>query len=686
MSGPNQGGSGRGPGHGGGGRYGRGRQGGHGGPHGASRGARGARPDASSTAAVLGGVLAVIAAVVSVLGARPEWFPVAVGLGLVTLAAIGCWLLLRYLPPGLSAPPGPRFAALTDGAKWLSAGASGTALACLAAMAVADALGGTGGRCGPPLELRAAVASDAVAALRRTAAEFVAGTAAGGCPRYRVEVSAEPGPAQTTVGFTSPWERNETPVGAQMFGPQPDLWMPATRGEKEAVAWGSDPRTGDVADGIVSSPMVIAAFGAEHRRVYLPDARPNTPTLVGALEKAGVRMIARPLPESSAAALAVTGALYRARHPASYRDTEKFLSPSEWIAPDAASLLCRVRARAAEDEDPPKGLAVVVPEHLLNDYLWGRPLGDRCAAQRDRGWPYPRWRLYPLYASDLPSLTYPSFQIRWGGQDDGRRDGAVRAFHRWLRTHPPTSQGFRDAEGRFPATPGADYARPYLNGLDRWVGSNVVQPAVLQSEAPRSDAALKVLRESRDRLSISLAVDVSGSMGEPASAQRGGSRLARAAGLLENVVTQLNETDDMALFAFTRAGGRAAPREVVTPDRATAEQRRRMTDGLRAQVPSGKDLPLAAAIAAAPVGAGTGRLVVVSDGQSGHPLSRADRRALADLRGRLPGLRLTLVPTGPTGCGAAPLPEITEIMDGSCAPLTGEPDAVQAARLLAGMR
>ncbi|WP_067480768.1 vWA domain-containing protein [Actinomadura hibisca] len=684
MSGPNQGGSGQGPGHGPG-HDGGGEQGG--GQGGGSGGTRGTGAD-SSTGALLGGVLAIIAAIITVIGARAEWIPVAIGLGVVTLVATAFGLTLRYLPHLThgAASPGPWFTAFADGAKWLSVGASGTALVCLVAMAVADGAGGTGERCGPPLELRAAVASDAVAALRQSAAEFVTGTADDGCPRYHVEVTPEPGPAQATAGFTSPWEQNETPVGAQMFGPQPDLWMPATKGEKDAVAWRQDPRPGDVADGLVSSPMVIAVFPAEHRRVYRPGAWPNTPALVKALEEAGVRMIARPLPESSAAALAVTETLYKARHPASYRDTEKFLSPSGWLAPDAASLLCRIRGQAAEGKDPPEGLAVVVPEHLLNDYLWGRPLGDRCAAHRGRNWPYPRWRLYPLYASDLPSLTYPSVQIRWGGQDDRPRDEAVRALHRWLREHPLTAQGFRDAQGLFPATPGADYAHPYLNGLDQWVGSGVVPPTALHAEAPRPGAALDVLRASRGKLSISLAADVSGSMGEPASAQQSGSRLARAAGLLQNVVTQLNEGDDVALSAFSRAGGRDAPHEVIASGLATAEQRRKVTDGLRAQIPSGKDLPLTSAIARAPVTDDTGRLVVVSDGQSERPLPAADRRALEELRERRPKLRLTLVPTGPTGCGTAPLPEIVEVMGGSCAALTGEPDAVQAARLLAGMR
>ncbi|WP_433231775.1 VWA domain-containing protein [Actinomadura formosensis] len=619
---------------------------------------------------------------------------------------------------------------------WGCAGAAAMALVLLAGAGVHRVWRHTDA-CGQPLELRVLTAPETLTPLRAAAAEFVNADEDRGCRKYSVTVVPEAGPLSLYDGFSLLWRRSK-PAGVgraddeQLLGPQPDIWLPSSTAEYDFVpkspgqidtrnaAGGGSPvtRTAALAGGgpaagpgggegdpsfrmlgsLGSSPLVLALFPGAHGSVADPSRMPIAPdpaALLTRIADAGVKLraIARPVPETSSASLAVAPALYDAL-PGDDRSDERFAEPADLVASDAVSLLCRFRQRAAAGQaDPPDDIAVAVPEQVLHDYDTGLPLGDdRCGAVDPDAPQSVKWRLYPYYANGLPTLDYPFVQVRWRGQDTRERDAAVTAFYRWLQRNPLTLQGFRNGEGRIPSVREGDGRHHYLARLQGVMGSRVMPDAVRPTTPDDVQRSLDRVGAARPRTALALLLDASGSMGGAAQG-RGGSRLARGTSFLRSLVSQLQSNDRVGL----QVSSSASPDDPdlvgnVPQEAASPEQKNTVLSDLQATASGGTDRALGDAIAAAGVGSGRQNLILVTDGQSPGTNPQLGARTAwlsGEFRKRHPGLRLTVVLTGPATCASSPVKEIVAAFGkdgGGCVPLTGAPEVEQAAALLAELR
>jgi hypothetical protein len=576
------------------------------------------------------------------------------------------------------------------------------------------------GSCGQPLDLRVLTAPETLTPLRAAAAEFANDSEDGGCRKYSVTVVPEAGPVTLYDGFRLLWRRSEAADAGhaddqQLFGPQPDIWIPSSTAEYDFVPKGPGQTTaaGTGAGGAPgkadpvfrvrgsagTSPLVLALFTKAHESVADPIAAPIAPSTAALLRRvadAGVKLgaIARPVPETSTAALAVTPALYDGM-PGDDAADERFAEPADLVAPDAVSLLCRFRERAAAQEsEPPDDIAVAVPEQVLHDYDMGRPLGDRCGAADPDAAQYAKWRLNPYYATDLPTLDYPFVQVRWRGQDTRERAAAVTAFRRWLDRNPLTLQGFRDDRGVIPPAREGDTRHYYLSRLQGIVG-NRVMPTVVGLQPPDGvQDTLNRIGAARPRTSVSLLLDVSGSMGGAAQAH-GGSRLVRGTTFLRSLVSQLQSNDRAGLQVSSATASPSSPETFgnVPRDVASPDQKNAITSRLQAVASGGADQPLSDAIAAADLGPGRQHLVLVTDGQipaTNPGLGSRVKWLSGEFRDRHPGLRLTVVLTGPATCRSSPVKEIVAALGAKggegCVTLTDAPEVEQAAELLSELR
>ncbi|WP_131738949.1 VWA domain-containing protein [Actinomadura roseirufa] len=654
------------------------------------------------------------------------WLNAAVTLVVIAALTTGFLYSLRHLPDTVRGRTTRALRRSGPGVMWAMTGAGAMGLILLVAIGV-HRLHASTRPCGQPLELRVLTTPETLTPLRAAAAEFVNDGASGGCRRYGVSVVPETGPVPLYDGFGRLWRRSASTDARQadderLFGPQPDIWIPSSTAEYAFVPKSPEP-AGAAAEGgafgsrgggagapgrgdpyfrprgsLGSSPLVLALFAKANQAVANPVAapvQPSTAALLRRVHDAGVRLkgIARPVPETSAAALAVTPALYGAR-PGGDESDERFVSPASLVSPDAASLLCRFRKEASQGAEPPDGFAVAVPEQALHDYDVGRPLGDdrRCGAVDPNDRSIAAWRLYPYYSRDLPTLDYPFVQVRWRGQDTPARNAAVTAFRRWLDRVPLTSQGFRDASGVRASADEGDSEHVTLSRLSGLVGEHALPYSVSPVPPEGVQETLDRVAAARPRVSASLMLDVSDSMGAAARV-RGGARLARGASFLQSLVAQLQVGDRVGSQVSSSAASPAGEAfGNVPPDAASPEQKNLIIGRLQAVASAGADRPLIDAIAAADLGSGRQDLVLVTDGQvpaTNPDLAGRARWLAGEFRGRHPGLRLTVVLTGPAGCGASPVREIVSALGpggARCVPLTAAPEEEQAAEILAGLR
>ncbi|GAA2152164.1 hypothetical protein [Actinomadura napierensis] len=669
----------------------------------------------------------VIVGVLAKLVHDVSWTSTLIVPGAVVLATVG----LVVLFPAAARRALEWLAKKWNGAAvaWTLAGGAVMALVVGATAGVNDLREQVGG-CGQPLELRVLAPPEALTPLRAAANEFADEGESRGCRRYGITVVPDSGPVPLYDAFRRLWRRSgqaDEPHAddEQLFGPQPDIWIPSSTAEFDYVpktpgqvggtkgtALGAGGGGGGAAErpaegdpyfvprgSLGTSPLVLALFTRAHESVADPTAAPISPSTAALLRRfadAGVDLhaIARPVPETSAAALAVTPALYGSTQGDDNSGDERFAEPANLVAPDGVSLLCRFRQEAAAgNAGPPDDIAVAVPEQVLYDYDMGRPLGDRCGGVDADDPSYAKWVLHPYYATDLPTLNYPFVQVRWRGQDTEARNTAVTEFHDWLVRHPLTMQGFRDGSGYVPSAREGDTRHYYLSRLQSAAGGDLIPNEVSLDPPKGVRETLTAIGAARPRVSVSLMLDVSGSMGG-AARSGGGSRLAQGTSFLQSLVSQLQTNDRAGLqvSSATASPTGAGTFGNVPRDAASPDQKNLITGRLQAVASGGGDQALSDAIAAADTGSGKEDLVLVTDGQvprtNPHLASRASWLA-GDFRRRHPDLRLTVVLTGPVGCDASPVSEIVAALGAKgkgCVPLTDAPVDEQAAQLLSELR
>ncbi|MFJ4538594.1 substrate-binding domain-containing protein [Streptomyces tibetensis] len=328
-----------------------------------------------------------------------------------------------------------------------------TALAALLALLATGAGGygilaltGDSGPCGPALELRVLVDPDLEPAMRAAADAYVtseANTTGEGCRRTGVTVnSAGAAAVVTALGErTDAWQQPREDDNPQRdIGPQPDVWIPATRADVDRVNGAAAQedrvfaRLEPTAEPIAYSPVVLAVPKA--RAAGLAPTGQSLSELLAALEETDVtNELHRPDPELTDAALLATMGLYGDDTDADARGAELRLARAGRPEPSAGRLLCALPGDDAVDR---RGTALV-PEFLLKSGLGCHPVTRA-----------PRVAAYP---DDVPGLEPAFVRVRWedGDRDAEARDDAVDRFHTWLTGKGGRTvlgeHGFRSATG-----------------------------------------------------------------------------------------------------------------------------------------------------------------------------------------------------------------------------------------------
>ncbi|GHB24182.1 hypothetical protein GCM10010377_12690 [Streptomyces viridiviolaceus] len=442
-------------------------------------------------------------------------------------AAAGAALLRRVLPSGPPRPPTLRAALLSA----LAVAAVGVGYGIVVSA-------GDDASCAPPLELRVLTDPDLEPTVRAAADAYLTSdgnTSGAGCRRSGITVySAGAADAVTTLrGQTGAWqEPHDDDVNPQRdVGPQPDVWIPASRADVARVVQGQD--TDAVAalqaddDPLAYSPMVLAVpqnLAAES----LDERRgPTLNAMIDALrerdEQAEVR---RPDPEFTDTGLLATIGLYRTDPRDPGRAERRVVQPGP-PSPTAADLLCTLPDDDAVDDRT----AALVPEFLMKS-------GIGCDSARRT----PRIAQYPV---DVPGLEPVFVRVRWQGaeRDEADRDEAAGRFRSWLTGERGQEvlarDGFRSASGERPLLDTEDVAEGVLR-----------DPSPLTEPAGRDamEAALAGYRGANGPGRVLFLLDSSGSMAGQWDGPSGGP------GLLKQSLGGLGDQDQYGVWAVSGTG------------------------------------------------------------------------------------------------------------------------------------
>ncbi|GGV69442.1 hypothetical protein GCM10010294_26340 [Streptomyces griseoloalbus] len=300
--------------------------------------------------------------------------------------------------------------------------------------------------CDPPLELRVLTDPDLEPTIRAAADAYLTSdenTTGDGCRRTGATVysAGSSDVVGALRGQTGAWqEPPDEDVNPQRdIGPQPDIWIPASRAEVDRVEDGQD--TDAVAgleadeEPLAYSPVVLAvpqniASEALEDRTGL-----SLGEMVGDLtardENAAVR---RPDPEFTDMGLLATVGLYGEDGRAVARGERLVAQPGS-PSPTAAELLCTL----PDDDAVDNSTAALVPEFLLRSGV-GCDLTTRS----------PRLAQYP---DDVPGVEPTFVRVMWRGghRDAPARDASAERFRDWLAGERGGGQvfaryGFRSAD------------------------------------------------------------------------------------------------------------------------------------------------------------------------------------------------------------------------------------------------
>ncbi|MFJ7340828.1 substrate-binding domain-containing protein [Streptomyces sp. NPDC101110] len=445
-------------------------------------------------------------------------------------------------PPGVSWPR--RLRALLARARKTVAGSGRTTLAALLAL-LATGAGGYGilaltgehGPCAPPLELRVLTDPDLEPPVRAAADAYVtsdANTTGDGCRRSGVTVnSAGSAAVVTALGKrTDAWQQPREDDNPQRdIGPQPDVWIPATRADLDRVNLAAAredrlfARLEAEAEPIAYSPVVLAvpkALGAglEPTGRSLSQLRTDLERVDGKAE------LHRPAPELTDAALLATMGLYG--EDADARAAERRLARAGRPESSAARLLCALPADDAVDRHG----AALVPEFLLKSGIGCHPVTR-----------VPRVAAYP---DDVPGLEPAFVRVRWedGDRDADARDDAVDRFRAWLTGDGGRAvlgeHGFRSATGE----------RGLLAAQEPPAGlAGSVRPAKA-ADPSEMDLTLERHGSAHGPGRVLFLLDSSGSMAGRWDGSSGGP------GILKQTLPGLGGEDEYGVWAVHGTGGR----------------------------------------------------------------------------------------------------------------------------------
>ncbi|MEQ8145647.1 substrate-binding domain-containing protein [Streptomyces sp. OP7] len=497
--------------------------------------------------------------------------------------------------------------------------------------------GGDGTHCAPPLELRLLTDPDLEATVRAAADAYLTSegnTTDAGCRRTGVTVysAGSSDVVGALRGHTGDWqEPRDDDVNPQRdVGPQPDVWIPASRADVDRVLDEQDTDAVAVlereASPLAYSPVVlavpqeIAADSLDGRT-----ALSLTEMVRDLTARAPDAAVRRPDPEFTDSGLLATVGLYGAEGRAVGRG-ERLLDREGPPSPTAGELLCALPDDDAVDDRT----AALVPEFLMRS-------GVACDSTT-------RNRRMAQYPDDVPGMEPVFVRVRWSGgdRDEADRDASVAAFHDWLSGAGGRAvfarYGFRSADTRELLYPdgASDLGMMYAPApLDESAGRDAMERALRDYQAYGGPGRVLFL------------LDSSGSMADRWQGPSGGP------GLLRQSLGGLGTADEYGVWAVADTGD--GPYETLlgfgthrTPDAQRAVD-------TRARVRDAAADPHAVLLAAFDEmerrrGDGRPQLIVhITDGEHGERLSGGRLTEVLD-RAAAGGPPVTVAVLGSGGC------------------------------------
>ncbi|MFI6207380.1 substrate-binding domain-containing protein [Streptomyces sp. NPDC051041] len=524
---------------------------------------------------------------------------------------------------------------------------------------------GRGEACAPPLELRVLTDPELESTVRAAADAYLTSdgnTTGDGCRRSGITVYSA-GAADTVAALrrqTGAWQEppDDDTNPQRDIGPQPDVWIPASRADADRVAAGQDTdaaATLEPADEpFAYSPIVLAVPQDLAADDY--DARVGPP-LNRMIDDLRARhpdaRVRRPDPEFTDTGLFATIGLYgitadadagtgTGPDAADLGRAERRVDQTGPPSPTAGQLLCTLPADDAVDDRT----AALVPEFLLKS-------GVGCESERRA----PRFAQYP---GDVPGLEPLFVRVRWedADRDEAARDEAAEDFRAWL------------AGERGGAVFARDGFRPVTGGRtlpdDESVADGVLRaPAPLVESAGRdaAEAALTGYQGANGPGRVLYLLDSSGSMVDLWEGPSGGP------GLLKQSLGGLGDRDEYGVWAVSGLGER--PYETLLPfgQHGRGDARRAVDE--RARVRDAEADPHAALLAALEemerLGTDRPRLIVyVTDDED---VGRLTGTRLADVLARVRSVQVpvTTVLLEGAGCDAGrPNARVSAASGGRC--------------------
>ncbi|MEZ3180167.1 substrate-binding domain-containing protein [Streptomyces pimonensis] len=399
--------------------------------------------------------------------------------------------------------------------------------------------GGGDAACAPPPELRVLTDPDLEPTVRAAADAYLTSgenTTDDGCRHTGVTVYSAG--SSDVVGAlraqTGAWQepRNEDVNPQRDIGPQPDVWIPASRADADRVEAGRD--TDAVAvlepaeEPLAYSPVVLAvpealASEALDDRV----GRPLSEMIDRLTARDGDAAVRRPDPEFTDVGLLATVGLYGPDARAVARGERMVAQPGP-PSPTAAELLCTL----PDDDAVDNRTAALVPEFLLRS-------GVGCDATTRS----PRYAQYP---EDVPGVEPVYVRVRWRGadRDEQDRDASADGFRDWLAGERGRAvfarDGFRSVgERKLPDT---------VRDVDHVL--HAPTPLVESAGRDAMERALRAYRDAGGPGRVLFLLDSSGSMIDLWQGPGGGP------GLLRQSLGGLGERDEYGVWAVAGTGDR----------------------------------------------------------------------------------------------------------------------------------
>ncbi|TWD16132.1 caspase domain-containing protein [Streptomyces sp. T12] len=514
--------------------------------------------------------------------------------------------------------------------------------------------GGDGTHCVPPLELRVLTDPDLEPTVRAAADAYLTSdgnTTDAGCRRTGVTVysAGSSDVVGALRGHTGDWqEPRDDDVNPQRdVGPQPDVWIPASRADVDRVL---DEQDTDAvaalereASPLAYSPVVLAV----PQQIAVDSLEGRTAQglaeMVGDLTaRAPDAAVRRPDPEFTDSGLLATVGLYGAEGRAVARG-ERLLDQDGPPSPTAGELLCALPDDDAVDDRT----AALVPEFLMRS-------GVGCDSTT-------RNRRMAHYPDDVPGMEPVFVRVRWSGgdRDEADRDASVAAFHDWLSGEGGRAvfarYGFRSADTRELLQPegASDLGMMYA-------------PAPLDESAGRDamDRALRDYQAYGGPGRVLFLLDSSGSMADLWQGPSGGP------GLLRQSLGGLGTADEYGVWAVADTGD--GPYETLLGFGTHRTHDAQRAVDTRARVRDAAADPHAALLAAFDEmerrgSDGRPQLIVhITDGEHGERLTGGRLTEVLDRAGA-GGVPVTVAVLGSGGCDAGrPDRRIADASGGRC--------------------